>query len=954
MVAETETIITPEELFELIDEFRRLGHGISPEQYIAAQDLLVALAAQGLLPSHPAKLRTLLAPILCSTPKEQEYFYRFFHEWLLQHPHLTASFREADLRVEVEPASDTADDLKTLVQRSQPWKWILAAMLPLLLISAAVIFFTPKPSPVTRTLSGKVLQSDSTALVGAEISLLGQSTTSDSSGFFSFTHEIKDSLAELSIHHPNLDPPLRRWVELNREDTSPLLIVLPKLIAASTASSEIAKTNLPEFVQAPTVPKEFPQWLRIYLHYFEWIRISVAGLPVLIFSFWWAWGKYRRRLLLERLSTKKTPQLDRIRVKGATNRLFEGSAFRRTIHQFRWHREVDLNDLDIPVTVATTIQKGGWFTPVYGARKVLPEYLVLIDRAGFRDHQARLQDEIISQFIEDAVFVDRYYFDGDPRVCWSENQGEPHLTLQELATRHPDHRLIVFSDGAGLMSSLSGRPQRWLGLFSSWHERALLTPESPAHWSYREWALAGLEFMILPASQAGLAVFIEAIHTTIPARIDRSMWSPQFPEMLRERPARWLERHAPESAVGDQLCRQLRRFLGEEGYYWLSACAVYPTIAWDLTLYLGNCLTDPHGQKLLNEKRLLSLARLPWFRHGGMPDWLRIQLIASLSSRQEHAIRQVLKHLLLTALEQHRDGFVLDIASKPTGLLVRNWKRLLLDFFRNAPQDGPWRDYVFLTYILGRKPGKLSVAVPNLLHRFFFREGRAVMGIRPLIPALLTMTIAALGSFGSLRLYENGQAFVFTRAGMAELLNTRAIGPNELRPAGDFSLGSTSQANMKQSSAVDSQAIAEFRQALKWNAENRLARLGLATNWYFTGNLTRADSVMRLLLAEDSLDVESWNNLGVVAAAQGDSALARRRFTRAMRIRPYYAEAIFNHGLILQGLGLRQEAISAMQDYLKVDSQSAWSEAVRVRLSVMMEPPDSSAVAHKNEFRGSL
>jgi tetratricopeptide (TPR) repeat protein len=195
---------------------------------------------------------------------------------------------------------------------------------------------------------------------------------------------------------------------------------------------------------------------------------------------------------------------------------------------------------------------------------------------------------------------------------------------------------------------------------------------------------------------------------------------------------------------------------------------------------------------------------------------------------------------------------------------------------------------------------------------------------------------------------------VLARAGMAELQNIWTIGPNELRPAGDFSLGSSSREKLKEFTAEIDRVTADFQRALDWDTENRLARIGLAANWYLAGNMTRADSVMRSLLAEDSLDVEAWNNLGIVAAAQGDSALARRRFARAIRLRPYYAEAIFNHGLILQGLGLREEAISALQDYLKVDSQSAWSEAIRTRLLAMTMIPDSSAIEVMNEIRVDL
>jgi len=58
--------------------------------------------------------------------------------------------------------------------------------------------------------------------------------------------------------------------------------------------------------------------------------------------------------------------------------------------------------------------------------------------------------------------------------------------------------------------------------------------------------------------------------------------------------------------------------------------------------------------KSLTEERLAKLARLPWFRYGYMPDWLREQLIKDLSLSQEDKIRTVLYKLFLTALSNKR------------------------------------------------------------------------------------------------------------------------------------------------------------------------------------------------------------------------------------------------------------------------------------------------------------
>src|SRR6185503_4150875 len=357
-------------------------------------------------------------------------------------------------------------------------------------------------------------------------------------------------------------------------------------------------------------------------------------------------------------STTKKPRLEQVTVGGISAGLFRETGFRRIAQELRRHRLSASYDLDVQPTVGATIRAGGRFTPIYSSRRVSPEYLVLIDRVTFRDQQAQLEDKLISRLVEDNVFVDRYYFHGDPRVSRREDPTSPHLTLRDLAALHPDHYLIIFSDGAGLMSPLSGRPQRWLESFSAWPGRALLTEEALADWGYREWALAGLGFAVLPASTTGLQLLSETINARAAHRTIAGDWSKRYPKLVQERPERWLEASAPERAIVGELCEQLRAFLGDEDYAWLGACAVYPVLQWDLTLYFGIKLT----RREAFEERLLSLVRLPWFRHGVMPDWLRERLISDLPADRELIIRQTLEDLLITSLDQPLKGFTLDVA----------------------------------------------------------------------------------------------------------------------------------------------------------------------------------------------------------------------------------------------------------------------------------------------------
>ena len=59
------TSILTQELLKLIENLRFARYNIGVAQIIAAQDLILALAAQGKLPADLTRLKTLLAPILC-------------------------------------------------------------------------------------------------------------------------------------------------------------------------------------------------------------------------------------------------------------------------------------------------------------------------------------------------------------------------------------------------------------------------------------------------------------------------------------------------------------------------------------------------------------------------------------------------------------------------------------------------------------------------------------------------------------------------------------------------------------------------------------------------------------------------------------------------------------------------------------------------------------------------
>src|SRR5689334_7105458 len=73
--------LTPEVLLDFIEELRHIGFNIGMAEYIAAQDLLVILTARGEDMQDSQRAASLLGPLLCSSPAEQDAFPEHFERW---------------------------------------------------------------------------------------------------------------------------------------------------------------------------------------------------------------------------------------------------------------------------------------------------------------------------------------------------------------------------------------------------------------------------------------------------------------------------------------------------------------------------------------------------------------------------------------------------------------------------------------------------------------------------------------------------------------------------------------------------------------------------------------------------------------------------------------------------------------------------------------------------------
>ena len=775
-------VFDPAKLVDFIHELHEQGFVISTEQYSAAQDLLITLAAQGRMPANPQSLSSWLAPILCTSPEEQRIFYEQFKEWLKRQPKsdeveqeqirsnqivrratfTTTALQRGDSKPEGVKRSRRRFRLQSLI------KYSIRVIIPAAIIFAIYLFIQ-----APNNLTGYILNESKKPIRNAVITADDQAVRSNERGLFSLKYHSKDLPIIISVSREGY-----KSVDVNFDSTTqlPLSITLeytgspdqqPEIppVPGNGNRNQNGADTIPPLGNSNINPGPTPnpttqeQFLRrrskSYRDYFKLGPVAAMLLPFLIFGLWRIYNLHHLQLM--RQSTDEDYLLESLTVKGTADQIFRGQALRRAAQELRRHRQFESDEIDPHLTINATIRRGGLFTPIYGLRQKQPEYLALIERAGFEDQQQQMEDALINRLVNEGVIIDRYYFHGSPLVCRKKDPKASHIDLQELIALYPNRHLLLFSDGKWLINAFTAEPQGWLDMLANWPVRVLLTPQRPPYLGYQESLLSDQGFIIIPASEDGLAALIEIIRANKPPKLDKDNQSRPFPEMLYERPGRWLENHEPSYTDANQLCFQLRRFLGDKGYCLLGACAVYPTLYWQLTLHLAHSLSLSDDL----EDRLWSLVRLPWFRYGSMPDWLRLQLISALPKEYEERTRQVLMKLLKSSFEKSggRNFELPYVAGDATnadargskglwsGFIkkVRAWhlKQLWKDLIRSQSKQSALRDYVFLTFMSGRRPRKLSLNVPDTLRFVLYPEGQAILGLRFMVGLLLTLLCSA-------------------------------------------------------------------------------------------------------------------------------------------------------------------------------------------------------------------
>lgn len=660
---------------DLLDGLRDRGFDLGPHDYVRVQQLFERIPYT----FGPDRVKTLMAPIIARRGEEQQRFYEVFDQLYTTLSALSPPQKSTDepRRAAQAPsgvvAQQRTDGRPGFALRliRGPASWLaLAATLAVVAVSSVTIWSLGQFG------SAEIDQPRAAGPTAAQAP--PQPTTTPGS----------DTTIPRVTPSPSLE------AEARDPFTAPTI---------PTDDPEISQVGSSEPAPPLILVQDILRWL-----------VVVVPLGLLAWLEWRA--SRRRREAIERHQSKRAPLTWPITM--SPNRAnFDTGDLRASARELRRREPGEAMTLAVEPTIAATVRARGFPVLRFRAARRAPEYLVLIERSGHRDHQARLFDDLVRALRDEDVQLLRFYYEGDPRICIGD--GERRWRLTDLRSRYPASRVLVFGQGNPFLHPVTGAPHRWMDEVIWWQHQALLTPVAPSAWSAREVSLAK-HFAVVPATLAGLRALIDRFNP----EYDPVIRAPRGSDSTSTRPI-----HLSTATADD-----LETYLGPEGFRWLCATALYPELHWDLTLVIGRMIAKDNSA--MDEETLLKLVRLPWFRTGAIPDDLRLALIERLDEATELAVRRQIIDTLEGNIapeesvvgEQQR----LHIAVQRFFAFRRNRKkhRAALKQLRRFPHELVGRDRAVLHLIESAPRSPLSFLLPSGVRSVLYRDGIWLFGMR--------------------------------------------------------------------------------------------------------------------------------------------------------------------------------------------------------------------------------
>jgi hypothetical protein len=448
-----------------------------------------------------------------------------------------------------------------------------------------------------------------------------------------------------------------------------------------------------------------------------WVPWAAGALPILLAAAWFGWRLGDHRRLWREALRRERPALHPLHHPAIARSLvpfhLPEERVRRTAQALSRRLPLPVRRLDVARTIDRTARSGGGVDVVWGSVRPAAEYLVLVEIASGADHQGQRFQRLVDQLRAMDVSLVRYHYLASPQRCFEDWESDGR-DLAELAEEFPDHRLIILGEGGGLLDPVSLEPEPWASALATWERRALLTPVPADRWGAEELVLArSLGLAIGRSTPDGILALPELLRLDERDRTPVQLTQEQRLRNLAletpstrlrpllDQPELWQESAPPTDEHWPALRLGLLEALGADGYQWLAACALYPAVSWDLTVYLGLTLRNEARVSLYSEQRLAVLTGLPWFRDGRMPFWLRERLTKDLPASQRQAAASALRTLLGGKTPGPREQARIDAAPSTGPMAAR-----------------PYGDSFFVDALVAHSQGRAGPLMLRRLTRF--------------------------------------------------------------------------------------------------------------------------------------------------------------------------------------------------------------------------------------------
>ncbi len=441
--------------------------------------------------------------------------------------------------------------------------------------------------------------------------------------------------------------------------------------------------------------------------------------------------------------------------------LMSGRRLTHRLREFRIPQLIESHKIDVSASLKATRDSGGIPTIREKRESITPEYLLLIERHSQSDHIADLGEQLHQKLLDEHVFIDRYEFHLNPRRFLRRSaetqEVRRSLSIDELASTHKNQRLMIISDGWCFLDEGKQAIQPWLEDFSTFGFRTILTPRPQEIWDWHEQVLMDAGFFVLPTNRWGVGTMIDMLVDYSRDMLGEQQKPPTRPARERSRPLpHILEQHrdallSSKNRFSDtemrNIMRALRAYLRGPLYYWLMACAVFPSINPRLTLHLGRTVDDDKGKPLCAEDdpiHFLTLARLPWFQAGFIPDWMREILIKNMPESLQHKVIQSLSDVFNHMdVQKTSSSLSLEFIKPPkSGFEREDYKKIYESASDEPSMFGLPRDYLFLGFMSGENLDAISIEPPKKIkHKYLINQIKL-----PFAASVLYVLFAGLAS----------------------------------------------------------------------------------------------------------------------------------------------------------------------------------------------------------------